>query len=131
MLQHPWVLHNRRNLKSTWLRGGTQPKEGVHVSVASAVQRVLEGESRPASVDSRGGSETASPKHGIASGGGGPSGNGSGGAVVDSASEFSGIGGPTVVEPMNQSDFLRKLDADAPGSQLLTALAELSIKYLN
>jgi serine/threonine protein kinase len=143
LLQHPWVLHNRRTLRSTW---GTKTgqsetnKDGVHASVATAVQRFLDADSRPASVDSRGGSETTSPKHGH----GAPTSSISSGAVTAAAvlsgagietsgttySDFSAAMMSSAEETLNnlQIEFLRHVDADATGTQVLDALAELSLK---
>lgn len=142
LLQHPWVLHNKRTLRSTWGMKTAQgePTDGVHASVATAVQRFLDADSRPASVDSRGGSESTSPKNAYA-----PTRSMSNGAVTAAAtvlsganidtsatteSDFSNAMASSAEEATNtlQIEFLRHVDADATGKHLLDALAELSMK---
>ena len=113
--------------------------------MATAVQRFLDADSRPASVDSRGGSESTSPKHAYA-----PTHSMSNGVITAAAAAaaavLSGANNDTTVTTDNshssnamassdedsanilQIEFLRHLDADATGTHLLEALAELSLK---
>lgn len=128
-------------MRTTWgtkaARG--EPKDGVYASVATAVQRFLDSDSRPGSIDSRGGSESASPKHVYATTNSMSSGAVTAAAILSGAnidttatteSDSSNAMASSAEESTNtvQIEFLRHVDADATGAHILEALSELSLK---
>lgn len=126
LINHSWISVNRQRLRSTWDKtlkntvkskpGGNVPHE-AHATVASVVERILAADRSSTSTD-----DGESPKHASVDGGG----NGYG--VFDSASEASTAVGPTHGEnTATEEAFLRRIDSDATGANLLAQLDRLYV----